>query len=104
MGRLRPVTLQAWERTSHAEMMRGSPGGLPHRSPRTRTALVRELTSQLVETSSEAAQLRTRLELTERAGSSLEEEAQALREERDRLRQELEAERSKGFWARLFGG
>ena len=66
-------------------------------------ALIRELTSQVVETSSEAAHLRTRLELTERAQSSLEEEAQALREERDRLRKELEAERSKGFWARLFG-
>jgi hypothetical protein len=67
-------------------------------------ALVRELTSQLVQTSSEAAHFRTRLELTEQASSSLEEEAQALREERDRLRKELEAERSKGFWARLFGG
>jgi predicted nucleic acid-binding Zn-ribbon protein len=67
-------------------------------------ALVRDLTSQLVSTSSEAAHLRTRLELTERAQSSLEEQAQALREERNRLREELEAERSKGFWARLFGG
>jgi DNA-binding transcriptional MerR regulator len=67
-------------------------------------ALVRDLTSQLVSTSAEAAHLRTRLQLTERTQSSLEEEAQALRGERDRLRAELEAERSKGFWARLFGG
>jgi hypothetical protein len=67
-------------------------------------ALVRDLTSQLVSTSAEAAHLRTRLELTERAQSSLEEQAQALREERDQLRADLEAERSKGFWARLFGG
>jgi hypothetical protein len=52
----------------------------------------------------EAAHLRTRLQLTEQAQSSLEEQARALREERDRLRSELEAERSKGFWARLFGG
>jgi hypothetical protein len=52
----------------------------------------------------EAADLRARLQLTERAQSSLEEEARALREERDKLRAELEAERSKGFWARLFGG
>jgi Helix-turn-helix domain len=44
-----------------------------------------------------------RAELTERAQSSLEEEARALREERDRLRAELEEERSKGFWRRLFG-
>ena len=67
-------------------------------------ALVRDLTSQLVSTSAEAAHLRTRLQLTERTQSSLEEEAQALRGERDRLRVELEAERSKGFWSRLFGG
>ena len=67
-------------------------------------ALVRELTSQLVSTSAEAAHLRTRLQLTEQTQSSLEEQAQALREERNRLREELEAERSKGFWARLFGG
>jgi hypothetical protein len=66
--------------------------------------LIRDLTTQVVKTSSEAAALRTRLQLTEQAQSSLEEEARALREERDRLRAELEAERSKGFWARLFGG
>src|SRR5215210_1086282 len=66
--------------------------------------LVRDLTAQVVERSSEAADLRARLQLTERAQSTLEEEARALREERDRLREELEAERSKGFWRRLFGG
>jgi DNA-binding transcriptional MerR regulator len=66
--------------------------------------LIRDLTAQVVARSSEAAELRTRLQLTERAQSSLEEEAQVLREERDRLRAELDAERSKGFWKRLFGG
>ncbi len=65
--------------------------------------LIRDLTAQVVERSSEAADLRARLQLTERTQSSLEEEARSLREERDRLRAELEAERSKGFWARLFG-
>ncbi len=87
--------------------MRGSPRGRVRAKPADTedlAALVRELTSELVETSSEAAHLRTRLQLTERAQSSLQEEAQALREERDRLRSELEAERSKGFWARMFGG
>ena len=68
------------------------------------SALIRDLTAQIVETSTEAASLRARLQLTERAQSSLEKEAQTLREERDRLRAELEAERSKGFWSRLFGG
>jgi DNA-binding transcriptional MerR regulator len=66
--------------------------------------LIRDLTSQVVEASTEAADLRARLQLTEQTQSSLEEEARALRDERDRLRAELEAERSKGFWARLFGG
>ena len=42
------------------------------------TGLIRDLTAQLVETNSEAAHLRTRAE--------------------------LEAERSRGFWSRLFGG
>jgi DNA-binding transcriptional MerR regulator len=66
--------------------------------------LVRDLTAQAIRSGSEAADLRARLQLTERAQSTLEEEARELREERDRLRAELEAERSKGFWARLFGG
>jgi DNA-binding transcriptional MerR regulator len=68
------------------------------------TGLIRELTAQLVETNAEAAHLRTRLQLTEQAQSSLGEQTRALIEERDRLRAELEAERSKGFWSRLFGG
>jgi hypothetical protein len=34
----------------------------------------------------------------------MEVEAARLREENERLRLELEAERSKGFWRRLFGG
>jgi hypothetical protein len=66
--------------------------------------LIRDLTAQVVERSSEAADLRARLQLTERTQSSLEEEARALREERDRLQAELQAERSKGFWSRLLGG
>jgi len=66
------------------------------------------LTQRLTE---EEAELRARLQFTERALSALEARAQALRKERDRseeerarLRAELEAERSKGFWRRLFGG
>ncbi len=48
-------------------------------------------------------EMRTRLELTEQTRSSAEEEARRLREENDRLKAELEAERGKGFWRRLFG-
>jgi chromosome segregation ATPase len=36
--------------------------------------------------------------------TQLEEEHSRLQSEAERLRDELEAERSKGFWARLFGG
>jgi chromosome segregation ATPase len=81
------------------------------RKPRAKSAdaenlaeLIRDLTAQVVERSSEAADLRARLQLTEQAQSTLEEEAKALKEERDQLRAELDAERSKGFWQRLFGG
>ena len=80
--------------------------------------MVRDLTDRLIRLSSETAELRTRLELTVRAESTLEEERDRLRQDREqerqerldaqqeaqRLREELEAERSKGFWRRLFGG
>jgi hypothetical protein len=72
--------------------------------------MVRELTSELIRSSSETADLRARLELTERTESSLREDLERVREERarhqqeaERLRAELEAECSKGFWQRLFG-
>ena len=52
-----------------------------------------------------------RLELTERTESTLREDLERERSERReaqeearRLRETLEAERSKGFWRRLFGG
>ena len=78
---------------------------------------VRQLTDRLLRISSEAAELRTRLELTFKAESTLQEERDRLRqdwererqerqeaqEEAQRLREELIAERSKGFWQRLFG-
>jgi regulator of replication initiation timing len=81
-------------------------------------AVVRDLTDRLIHLSSETAELRTRLELTVRAESTLQEERdrlrqdwererqehQAAQEEAQRLREELQAERSKGFWQRLFGG
>jgi excisionase family DNA binding protein len=43
-------------------------------------------------------------ELTEQAHSTTRESLERERERADRLEAELEAERSKGFWARLFGG
>ncbi len=103
------------------------------------TEMVRDLTAQLLRSTSEAAALRARLELTERTESSLREDRERLledlerereraaqeqaraeevqrdadqfvqereeaQEEARRLREELEAERSRGFWRRLFGG
>ena len=59
--------------------------------------VIRELTARLEERAAEAASLRTRLELTAEAESTLKERVAKLEEE-------LEAERSKGFWRRLFGG
>jgi hypothetical protein len=78
------------------------------------TEIIRDLTSELVQRSQESAELRTRLELTAQAESTLREQLERereradrlanVREEAQRLREELEAERSKGFWRRLFGG
>jgi len=72
---------------------------------------IRDLVARLEARSAEAADARARLELTERAGSTLRGELEREREERrriqevaSRLREELEAERSRGFWRRLFGG
>jgi hypothetical protein len=84
--------------------------------------VLRDLAGRLEARIAEATELRTRLEITERAESSLREERDRLladiervRSEREndrkraeeelaRLQGELEAERSKGFWRRLFGG
>jgi len=77
------------------------------------TNIIRDLTAELVQRSEESAELRTRLELTAQAESTLREQLERERERADRLegvqdeanrlREELEAERSKGFWRRLLG-
>jgi hypothetical protein len=66
--------------------------------------VLREMSARLEMRTAEAVEMRTRLQLSEQAQSTVAEEAQKLREENERLRAELEAERSKGFWRRLFGG
>ena len=60
------------------------------------THMIRDLTAELIQSSTEVAELRIRLELTEKTESTL-------REENERLWTELETERSKGLWRRLFG-
>ena len=66
--------------------------------------VIRDMSARLEERTAEAVEMRTRLELTAQAQSTTEAEAARLREENERLRSELEAEKSKGFWRRLFGG
>ncbi len=96
--------------------------GVVDKAEDTLADVLRDLAGRLEARIAEATELRTRLEITERAESSLREERERLladiererserekdrqrvEEELQRLRAELEAERSKGFWRRLFGG
>jgi Helix-turn-helix domain len=70
-----------------------------------------ELVAALRDLEHRLGRAEARAELTERTESSLREDLEREREERreareeaERLRMKLEAERSKGFWRRLFGG
>jgi excisionase family DNA binding protein len=108
------------KRLSEGQVRRNVPrtSAQSHEAEDFSTDHVRDLTDRLVQLSSEVGELRGRLELTERAESTLQEERARLigelerereerrkaREENEHLRSELEAERSKGFWRRLFGG
>lgn len=65
--------------------------------------VIRDMAARIEERTAEAVEMRTRLKLSERAQSTTDEEARRLREENERLRAELEAERARGFWRRLFG-
>jgi transcriptional antiterminator len=85
---------------------RGTSGIVPDESPEiaeTVPEAMRELALRLESRAAEAAELRTRLELTEKTQSTIEQERNQLRERVEKLETELEAERSKGFWQRLFG-
>jgi hypothetical protein len=85
---------------------RGSSGITPEDSPEiaeTVPEAMRDLAVRLESRAAEAAELRTRLELTELTQSSIEEERNSLRERVEKLEAQLEEERAKGFWQRLFG-
>jgi excisionase family DNA binding protein len=71
----------------------------------------RELRERVEGLQRELGRLEGRLELTERTESTMREERERLaqlleeeRAERRRLQEELDTERTKGFWQRLFGG
>jgi hypothetical protein len=70
---------------------------------------MRDLALRLENRASEAAELRTRLELTAQTQSTIDQERIRLQEQLQRkeerveeLQRELEAERPNGFWRRLF--
>jgi hypothetical protein len=66
--------------------------------------VLRDLAARVEARTAEAVEMRTKLEITEQAQSTVAEEAKRLREENERLRTELETKRAKGFLRRLFGG
>jgi transcriptional antiterminator len=85
---------------------RGTSGIVPDESPEVAVTVpeaMRELALRLEIRAAEAAELRTRLELTEKTQSTIEQERNQFQERVEKLETELEAERSKGFWQRLFG-
>ena len=96
---------------------RGTPSRSP-REPRESREGTPELFGVVQDLQRALGRLEGRLELSERAESTLREDlererrraeeerarADAERERVEELRRELEAERSKGFWSRLFGG
>jgi hypothetical protein len=74
------------------------------REPREASVSSAELMERVETLAMELGHTRGRLELTEKAESTLREDMERERARADRLEEELRAERSKGFWARLFGG
>jgi excisionase family DNA binding protein len=61
-----------------------------------------DLLDRLVEAERELGRLEGRAQLTQVAESTLREQLQRERERADRLEAELQAEREKGFWRKLF--
>jgi hypothetical protein len=85
---------------------RGTGGIQPESNPEVAETIpdaMHDLAVRLENRAAEAAELRTRLELTAKTQSTVEDERRQLQERVDELQAELEAERSKGFWQRLFG-
>jgi chromosome segregation ATPase len=64
----------------------------------------REAQQRAVTLEQERMEAQRRIERLVQEQAQLEEEHSRIQEERGRLREELEAERARGFWGRLFGG
>jgi excisionase family DNA binding protein len=105
----RDPTTERWRIPQHAVHAR-----LETRRPRERTEQSLSATEWLERVEvlqRELGRLEGRLQLTEQTESTLRETLERERQRADRLeeqlsaeREKLEAERSKGFWSRLFGG
>ena len=67
------------------------------------TADAREWVDRIAELERELGRVEGRLELTQVTESTLRGQLQREQERADQLAEELQAERSKGFWARLWG-
>lgn len=87
----------------------------PSESPLEASESFRDMLDRIALLERELGRSEVRLELTGRTESSLREDLERERQGRERergqteeevrrLREELEAERSKGFWKKLFGG
>jgi len=72
-------------------------------APRESSVTVSELVERVETLAMELGRAQGQLELTEVTESTLREQLERERERADRLEEELQTERSKGFWARLWG-
>jgi hypothetical protein len=73
------------------------------REAATSPAEVREWIDRVNILERELGRLEGRMALTEQTESTLREQLQREKDRGDRLEDELREERSKGFWARIFG-
>jgi excisionase family DNA binding protein len=96
-----------WRIPQHAVHARKEERRPSQEAPRT-SADAREWIERVTELERELGRLegetRAKAQLTEVTESTLRESLEREKERADRLEQELSEERSKGFWARLFGG
>ena len=75
------------------------------RAPQQGTSVdVGELIERLAQAEHARGQAEARLQLTEHAHSTTQDDLRRERERAERLESELAEMRSRGFWARLFGG
>lgn len=90
------------------ENHRGEVAAAPRQLPAAKSApeadrLIADLLMRLEDRSTEAGDLRARLEITEKAESTLKDDLDRERTRADELEKKLEAERGRSWWRRLTG-